>query len=42
MESLSGFRNRGVRVYLDFYTKKIEAEESGPSQLSGFDGIPVY
>jgi len=25
-----------------FYTMKIEAEESGPSQLSGFEGIPVY
>ena len=41
-ESLSGFRNRGVPVYWDFYTMKIEAEESGPSQLSGFEGIPVY
>ena len=29
-------------VSLDFYTMKIEAEESGPSQLSGLEGIPVY
>ena len=42
IESLSGFRNREVPVYQDFYTMKIEVEESGPSQLYGLEGIPVY
>ena len=30
-----------VPVYQDFYTMKIEAENSGPRHLSGFEGIPV-
>jgi len=49
---LTSFRNnrklvrfpylRGVPVYMDVYTMKIEAEKSGPRYLSGFEGIPVY
>ena len=41
IEGLYGFRNSGVPVYQDFYTMKIEAENSGPSQLFCFEGIPV-
>ena len=39
IESLFGFRSRGVPVYQDFYTMKIEAENSGPRHLSGFEGF---
>ena len=43
---LKSFRNNRKLVRFPekrgFYTMKIEAEESGPSQLSGFEGIPVY
>ena len=41
-ERLSGYRNRGVPVYRDFYTMKVEGENLGPSQLVRFEGIPVY
>ena len=33
-------RGSGLPEFL--YFMNIEAEESGPSQLSGFEGIPVY
>jgi len=33
VESLSG--------YWDFYTMKIKGKQSEPSQLAGFEGIPV-
>ena len=48
---LKSFQNNRKLVWLPelrgsglpgFYTMKIEAEESGPSLLSGFEGIPVY
>ena len=42
IENFSGFRSRGVPVYLDFYTMKIEAENSGPKHLSDFEGILIY
>ena len=38
---VSGLRSRGVPIYQDCYTMKIEAEHSGPRHLSGFEGIPV-
>ena len=30
-----------IMLYRDFYTMKIEAENSRPRHLSGFEGIPV-
>ena len=41
IKSLSGFRNRGVPVYRDFYTMKIEAENCWVSREFRFTEVLV-